>query len=531
MAKKIKYGFDAIKSLENGVNKLANAVKLTLGPKGRNVALERKYSSPLITNDGVTIAKDIVLEDAFENIGASTLKEASIKTNDIAGDGTTTACVLAQSIVNGGVRNYSAGANQILLKKGIDVAIKEVSNYLKSISTPIKNTNDLYNIARISAENEEIGEILCKAFEEVGSEGSISVEDGKTLKTELSIVKGMEWDKGYISPYMVTNVEKLTANLERAYILLVDGKINSIQELLPILEKVSATGLPLLVVADDYDTEVINTLVVNKLRGVINIVAVKAPYYADKRKAVMEDIAVLTGGKVVSKELGFNIKECDLTTLGIAENVKVGKDSTLITKGHGEKDAIDTRVAEIRGQIEACDNEFDKDVLRKRLSRFSGGVAVISVGCATEIETQELKLRIEDAISATKSALQEGIVAGGGIALLNARKAIESIKNNYQGDVLVGIEIVENALSTPIMTIMHNAGLDGNVIISEIERNSSDNINYGYNALNDTYEDFLISGIIDPTKVTRSAIENAGSVASTLLTTECVVVEDNQVNA
>ncbi|MBE5735492.1 MAG: chaperonin GroEL [Clostridiales bacterium] len=525
MAKKIKYGIDAIKALENGVNKLANAVKLTLGPKGRNVAIDRKYTSPLITNDGVTIAKEIILEDEFENVGANTLKEASIKTNDSAGDGTTTACVLAQSITNEGIREYMAGANQVLLKKGIDIAIKAVSNYLREISIPIKDTNDLYNIAKISAGNEEIGDIICKAFEEVGPEGSITVEDGKTLKTTLNVVKGMEWDKGYISHYMATNTEKLTTTLDQAYILIIDGKVSNIQDIVPILEKVSISGTPLLIIADDYESEVVNTLVVNKLRGALNVVAVKSPYYADRRKAVLQDIATLTGATVISKELGVNIKDCDLTYLGKAENIKVSKDSTLIAKGYGESNAISKRISEIRGQIESCDNDFDKELLQKRLARFLGGVAIISVGCATEIEAQELKLRIEDAISATKSALSEGIVAGGGIALLNAKSMLDKLINNYDGDIKAGIKIVSNALLAPITTIMQNAGLNPDDILFNIQEKAKDNINYGYNALTDTYEDFMISGIVDPTKVTRSAIENAGSVASTLLTTECIIVD------
>ncbi len=526
MSKKMQFGFDAIKSLEAGVNKLANAVKLTLGPKGRNVALERKFGTTLITNDGVTIAKEIELEDVFENVGANIIKEVSIKTNDTAGDGTTTACVLAQSIINNGIRNYSTGANQILLKKGIDIAVKEVSKYLDEISTPIKSVQDLYNIATISAENEEIGQIIANAFEEVGRDGSITVENGKTLKTTLNIVKGLEFDKGYISPYMVTNMEKLVSELDNAFILIIDGKVSNIQEIVTILENVSLTRQPLLIIADDYDNEVINTLVLNKLRGNINVVAVKSPYYEDKRKAVLEDIATLTGGVVISKEKGLSLTNITLEDLGRAELIKVTKDSTLITRGYGSKENIEQRSNEIKAQIEMCDNDFDKEMLKQRLSRFAGGVAVISVGCATEVECQELKLRIEDAISATKSALEEGIIAGGGIALLNATKILDNIINDYSGDIRTGIEIVKNSLKEPLVTILHNAGLESSVIINEIKNNAENNINYGYNALTNTYEDFMKSGVIDPKKVTRCAIENAGSIAGTLLTTECIICEN-----
>ncbi len=527
MSKEMQFGFEAIKSLESGVNKLANAVKLTLGPKGRNVALNRTYTTPLITNDGVTIAKEIELDNPFENVGANIIKEASIKTNDIAGDGTTTACILAQSIVNNGVRNYSAGANQISLKKGIDIAVRKITEYLKDISMPIKNTSDLYNIAKISAENDEIGQIIANAFEEVGPDGSITVEDGKTTKTSLQIVKGMEFDKGYVSPYMVTNNEKMSCVLDNCYILVVDSKINNIQELMPLLELINNACIPLLIIADDYENEVINTLVLNKLRGTINVVAVKSPYFADKRKAVVKDIAILTGATIFGTELGNNLVNCTLQDLGRAENIKVTKDSTLITKGKGDEQLIEQRINEIKAQINSCDNDFDKEVLQQRLSRFAGGVAVISVGCATEVEAQELKLRIEDAISATKSALEEGIVAGGGIALLNASTVLDNELTD-DPDIATGIQIVKNALSEPIKTILHNAGLEGNVIINEIKRQSCGNINYGYNAQTNNYEDFMKSGIVDPTKVTRSALENAASVASTLLTTECIVCDKKE---
>ncbi|MBQ4558213.1 MAG: chaperonin GroEL [Clostridia bacterium] len=525
MSKEMKFGFDAIKSLETGVNKLADAVKLTLGPKGRNVALERKLGNTLITNDGVSIAKEIELDDPFENVGANIIKEVSVKTNDLAGDGTTTACVLAQSIVNKGVKNTAAGANPVYLKKGIDIAIKKVSEYLKEISSKVSSSEDIYNIAKISAENEEVGKIIAQAFEEVGVDGSISVEDGKTLKTELKIVKGLEFDKGYLSSYMITDMEKMTANLDNAYILLVDGKIGNIQEILPILENISKSLQPLLIIADDYDNDVLNALVVNKLRGAINVVAVKSPYFADRRKATMQDIATLTGGVVISKEVGISMKDISMDMLGFAESIKVSKDTTLITKGRGKADDINKRVSEIKSQIALCDNDFDKEMLKQRLAKFSGGVAVISVGCASEIESMELKLRIEDAISATKSAIDEGIVAGGGIALLNAAEILNTELDTYIGDIRTGIQIVKEALEEPIKTILHNAGIDGNVIVNEIKRLANGNKNFGYNASTDTFEDFIESGVIDPTKVTRYALTNAGSVAGTLLTTDCIVVD------
>ena len=527
MHKKILYGFEAIKSLENGVNKLANTVKLTLGPKGRNVVLDRKFSAPLITNDGVTIAKEIELSDPFENMGASLVKEVSIKTNDIAGDGTTTACILAQSFINEGVKNYSAGANQVLLKKGMQKAINKAVEELKKISTPIESTKEIFQIASISAGDEEIGKLIADGFEKVGKDGVITVEENKQLKTELKIVEGLQFDRGYLSPYMITDTNKMQCSFEKCFILITDKKISNLQEILPILEQVSASGQPLLIIADDIENEVLNTLVVNKLRGILTVCAVKAPLFADRRTALLEDIAVLTGGKFIANDLGDNIKDIDINSLGIA-NIKVTKDNTTITNGNGNKEKIKQRIEDIKNQILNTDNDFDKNLLKERLSKIMGGVAVIFVGSATEIELQEKKLRIEDAISATKSAVEEGIVAGGGIALLSVKPALKEFIETLSGDEKTGAEIVLKSLSKPLYIIAENSGVDGTVVIHEIEKNNTKN--FGYNALNNTYGDMLKEGIIDPTKVTRSALQNAGSVASTLLTTECLVTEENNDN-
>lgn len=525
MSKKILYGFDAIKKLEQGVNKLANTVKLTLGPKGRNVVLDRKYTTPLITNDGVTIAKEIELEDAFENMGASLVKEVSIKTNDVAGDGTTTACVLAQSLVNEGVRNYTAGANQIMLKKGIQKAIEIACNHLKEISIPINTSKEIFQIASISAQDEEIGKLIAEGFEKVGKDGVITVEENKTLKTELKIVEGLQFDRGYLSPYMVTDTSKMQTIYEKCYILITDKKITSLNEILPILEKVSASNLPLLIIADDIENDVLSTLVVNKLRGALNVIAVKAPSFADKRKAILEDIAILTGGLFISEDFGNNLSNIDINSLGIA-NIKVDKDNTTITYGQGKKDKINKRIAEIKGQIAETENDFDKTMLQERLSKFLGGIAVIYVGAPTEVELQEKKLRIEDAISATKSAVEEGIVAGGGTALISCKKDVRNFIQTLSGDEKTGAEIVLKSLEKPLYIIAENSGVDGAVIIHEIENNNKPNL--GYNAYDGTFVNMIESGIIDPTKVTRSALQNAGSVASTLLTTECIVTDNEK---
>ena len=523
MSKQMLCGFDAIIKLENGVKKLSNAVKVTLGPKGRNVVLDRKFATPLITNDGVTIAKEITLSDPYENMGANLIKEVSIKTNEVAGDGTTTACILAESIVTEGVKNYTAGANPIILKKGIQKAISKTVEKLKEISTPVSSNKEIFQIASISAGDEEIGRLIAEGFEKVGKDGVITVQDSKTLKTELKIVEGMQFDKGYLSPYMVNNTDKMECNLNDAYILITDKKIKHLNEILHILESVSQSGKPLLIIAEDIETEVLSTLVLNKLRGALNVVAVKAPAYADKRKALCEDIAVLTGGTFICDELGYELKDTTIDKLGFATTIKVNKESTTISGGKGTKESIEQRVAEIKGQISIAESEFDKNRLQNRLAKLIGGIAVIYVGSATEVEMQEKKLRIEDAIEATKSAVEEGVVCGGGIALLNCVSSVEELIKTLEGDEKTGAQIVLKSLYAPIKMITSNAGIDGGVVIEKILQSKSNS--YGYNALTNEFVDMIKSGIIDPTKVTRSAIENAGSVASTLLTTEVIVCD------
>lgn len=521
MAKEIIDGFDAIKKLETGVKKLAKAVKVTLGPKGRNVVLDRKYATPLITNDGVTIAKEITLTDKFENMGASLLKEVSIKTNDIAGDGTTTACVLAESMVCEGIKNYTAGANPIILKKGILKACDVIAIHLDEISTPIKDNKEIYQIASISAGDEEIGQLIADAFNKVGTNGVITVEDGKTFKTELKVVEGMQFDRGFLSPYMVTNPETLEANLDNAYILLSESKITNINQLLPILEQASNKNIPLLIIADEIENEVLATLILNKLRGNLNCVAVKSPAYGDKRKGFMQDIAVLTGATVVSDEVGITLNNLTFDMLGKAKSVKVTKDSCLISGGYGDKEKIEEQVSKIKAQINIAESDFDKEKLSERLAKLTGGIAVIYVGSTTEPEMQEKKLRIEDAISATKSATLEGIVPGGGVALIKCIPQVTKLINTLNGDEKTGAEIVKKAILAPINQISENAGINGGVVVEKI-LNSSDN-NYGYDALNNQYVDMMKSGIIDPTKVTKTALLNAGSVASIMLTTTCLV--------
>lgn len=523
MSKQMLIGFEAIKKLENGVKKLSNAVKITLGPKGRNVVLDRKFSTPLITNDGVTIAKEITLPDPYENMGANLIKEVSIKTNEVAGDGTTTACILAESIVSEGVKNYTAGANPIILKKGIQKAISAVTDHLKRISSPVSSSKEIFQVASISAGDEEIGRLIADGFEKVGKDGVITVEESKTLKTELKIVEGMQFDRGYLSPYMVNNTEKMECNLNDCYILITDKKIKNLNEIIGVLESVSQSSKSLLIIAEDIENEVLSTLVLNKLRGAINVVAVKSPGYADKRKALCEDIAVLTGGTFICDELGHELKNATIDTLGYATTIKVTKDSTTISGGKGRKEDIASRVMEIKGQISTAESEFDKNRLQNRLAKLIGGIAVIYVGSATEIEMQEKKLRIEDAIEATKSATQEGIVAGGGIALLSCVPDVKKLITSLDGDEKTGAQIVLNSLYAPIRMITHNAGIDGGVVIEKILSQKSPT--FGYNALTNKYVDMLENGIIDPTKVTRSAIENAGSVASTLLTTEVLVCD------
>lgn len=521
--KKIINGFEAVKALEKGVNTLADAVKLTLGPKGRNVVLERKFTTPLITNDGVTIAKEISLPNCFENLGASLIKEVSIKTNDIAGDGTTTACVLAQSIVNSGVKNYTAGANQVMLKNGIKKAIDVAVDHLSKISTPINDSKEIFNIASISAADVEIGKLISESFEKLGNECVITVEDSKTMKTELKIVQGLQFDKGYISPYMITNPNKMECELDNCFVLVTDHKISSLQQIIGILEEVSKTGRPLLLIAEDFETEVVSTLVLNKLRGAVNVVAVKAPAYADKRKAILSDIAVLTDSTFIASDLGYELSEVTLNKLGRC-NAKITRDSTTLTNGAGKQEEINLRKEEIKQQISLCDNDFDKTKLEERLAKISGGIAVIQVGCATEVELQEKKLRIEDAISATKSAIDEGIVPGGGVALLQCIKPVSDLIKSLHNDEKTGAEIVLNSLTAPIKIIISNCGIEPSIIIDKI-LNNNENVNYGYNALTNEFVDMLKEGIIDPTKVTRTALQNAGSVASTLLTTECLVCD------
>lgn len=526
MSKQILTGFDAIKKLENGVKKLTNAVKITLGPKGRNVVLDRKFGTPLITNDGVTIAKEITLPDPFENMGASLIKEVSIKTNEVAGDGTTTACILAESIVSEGIKNYTAGANPIILRKGIQKGIEEVTKHLKEISTPVSSSKEIFQIASISAGDEEIGKLIAEGFEKVGKDGVITVAESKTLKTELKIVEGMQFDRGYLSPYMITDTNKMECVLTDSYILITNKKIKNLNEILGILEAVSQSGKSLLIIAEDIETEALSTLVLNKLRGALNVVAVKAPGYADKRKALCEDIAVLTGGAFICDELGFELKDTTIEKLGYATNIKVTKDNTTISGGAGKKEAMESRISEIKGQIDLADNEFDKNRLQERLAKLVGGIAIIYVGSATEVEMQEKKLRIEDAIEATKSATQEGIVCGGGIALLNCVDSVKQLAETLSGDEKTGAEIVLKSLYSPIKMITQNAGIDGGVVIDNILKNNKKN--YGYNALTNEYVNMLESGIIDPAKVTISAIENAGSVASTLLTTEVLICDKEE---
>lgn len=523
MSKQILSGFDAIKKLEMGVRKLSNAVKITLGPKGRNVVLDRKFATPLITNDGVTIAKEITLPDPFENMGANLIKEVSIKTNEVAGDGTTTACILAESIVSVGVKNYTAGANPIILKKGIQKAISVATEHLREISIPVSSSKEIFQVASISAGDEEIGRLIADGFEKVGKDGVITVEESKTLKTELKIVEGMQFDRGYLSPYMVTNPDKMECILQDSYILITDKRIKNLNEIIGVLEAVSQSGKSLLIIAEDIENEVLSTLVLNKLRGALNVVAVKAPGYADKRKALCQDIAVLTHGTFICDELGFELKDVNLQKLGFASSIKVTKDSTTISGGKGLKEEIENRILEIKGQIESANNEFDKNRLQERLAKLIGGIAIIYVGSATEVEMQEKKLRIEDAIEATKSATQEGIVCGGGVALLNCVDCVQKLVDTLSGDEKTGAEIVLKSLFAPIKMITQNAGIEGAIVIENI-LNKHDK-NYGYNALTNEYVNLIESGIIDPTKVTRTALENAGSVASTLLTTEVLVCD------
>ena len=524
MAKLIKSGEEARKKLENGVNVLADAVKVTLGPKGRNVVLDRKFQTPLITNDGVTIAKEIELADPFENMGAQIIKEVSVKTNDVAGDGTTTAAVLAQAIIKEGMRNFAAGANPIVLKKGINKAVDAVVSELKKQSKPIEDEKSIEQVASISAGDTEVGKLIGEAMKKVGKDGVITVEEGKTLETTLDVVEGMQFDRGYASSYMVTNSEKMEAVLDDPVILITDKKISTMQEILPLLEQVAKSGLKMLIIADDVEGEALTTLVINKLRGTFTCVAVKAPGFGDRRKAMLQDIAILTGGNVISDELGRSLNTATLQDLGRARSVVVTKDTTTIVDGAGSSAEIKERVNAIRSQVETCTSDYDREKLQERLAKLAGGVAVIRVGSATEVEMKEKKLRIDDALAATRAAVEEGIVCGGGVALLGTIPAVKKVVDKLDGDEKVGAQIILASLQAPIRQIARNAGVDGGVVVDKIL--SSEQANFGYDALNDRYVDMIETGIIDPTKVTRSAIQNAASASSTLLTTECIIANE-----
>jgi chaperonin GroEL len=520
MAKEIKYGADARKALESGVNQLADTVRVTLGPKGRNVVLDKSYGTPLITNDGVTIAKEIELEDAFENMGAQLIREVAAKTNDVAGDGTTTATVLAQAMVHEGMKNLAAGANPIVLRKGMKKATDKAVEAVKSMSSKVTGKGQIAKVATVSSGDEEVGQMVADAMEKVSNDGVITIEESKTMKTELDLVEGMQFDRGYISAYMATDMDKMEANLEDPYILITDKKISNIQDLLPILEQIVQSGAKLLIVAEDIEGEALTTLIVNKLRGTFQVVAVKAPGYGDRRKAMLEDIAILTGGQVISEEVGLDLKEATMDMLGRAKSVKVQKENTVIVDGMGDKENIAARVAQIKGQIEETTSEFDKEKLQERLAKLAGGVAVIRVGAATETEMKEAKLRMEDALNATRAAVEEGIIAGGGSAYIHASKEVQALADTLEGDEKTGANIILKALEAPLFHIAANAGLEGSVIINKV-RESKPGV--GFDAYNEEYVDMVEAGILDPAKVTRSALQNATSVASTLLTTESVV--------
>lgn len=523
MAKQFKYGDDARKALEAGVDALANTVKITLGPKGRNVVLDRPYGAPLITNDGVTIAKDVVLADPFENMGAQIIREVATKTNDVAGDGTTTASVLAQAIVKEGLKNVAAGANPMVLKRGIMYATEQAVEELKKISKDVEDKTAIAQVASISASDEKIGQLISDAMEKVGKDGVITIEEGKQMTTELNVVEGMQFDRGYVSPYLVTNTDKMSAELDNPVILITDKKISNIQEILPLLEQVLKNGLKLLIISDDIEGEALTTIIVNKLKGVFNVVAVKAPGFGDRRKAYLEDIAILTGGTYISSDLGYELKDVTLDMLGRAKSVRVDKDNTTIVGGFGRQEDIAARVASIRAQIAESTSDYDKEKLQERVAKLAGGVAVIGVGAATEVEMKEKKLRIEDALNATRAAVEEGIVAGGGTALLSIIPAVKKACAKLEGDEATGAKIVIRALEAPVRQIAANAGIDGGIVANTII--SSKKANYGFDAQREVYCDMVKAGILDPTKVTRSALQNAASVASTLLTTESLVTD------
>ena len=523
MAKIICYGEEARKALEKGVDQLADTVKITLGPKGRNVVLDKKFGAPLITNDGVTIAKEIELEDPFENMGAQLVKEVSTKTNDVAGDGTTSATLLAQAIVKEGLKNLAAGANPMIMKKGIAKATTAAIEAIKENSKPVNGTEDIARVGAVSSGDETIGKLIAEAMEKVSHDGVITVEESKTAETYSEVVEGMQFDRGYIAPYMVTDTEKMEAVLDDAAILITDKKISNIQELLPILEQVVQSGKKLLIVAEDVEGDALSTLIVNKLRGTLNVCCVKAPGFGDRRKEMLQDMAILTGGTVISSDLGYELKEATADMLGHARQVKVNKDTTIIVDGSGDPQAIKDRVAQIRSQIEVTTSDYDREKLQERLAKLAGGVAIIRVGAATESEMKEKKLRIEDALNATRAAVEEGIVAGGGTAYVNAVPAVEKLLKTTEGDEKTGVQIVARALTEPMRQISANAGIDGSVVLEKVK--NSRKVGYGFNALNETYVDMISAGIVDPTKVTRSALENAASVAGILLTTESLVAD------
>ena len=522
MAKEIKYGAEARAALENGVNKLADTVKVTLGPKGRNVVLDKKFGAPLITNDGVTIAQEIELEDRFENMGAQLVKEVATKTNDVAGDGTTTATVLAQAIIKEGLKNLAAGANPVVLNKGLKKATDVTVDYIKENSRDIVDKQAIENVGTISSADPEIGKFIADAMEKVGNDGVITVEESRTTDTYLDVVEGMQFDKGYLSPYMATDNEKMVAELDDPYILLTDKKISNIQDLLPLLEQIVQESRPLLIIADDVEGEALTTLILNKLRGTFNVVAVKAPGYGDRRKAMLEDIAILTGSTVISEDLNMDLKETEISMLGSAKKVKVDKDNTTIVEGKGDKNALEERVSLIRQQIEAEESTYETEKLQERVAKLAGGVAVINVGAATETEMQEKKYRIEDALSATRAAVEEGIVAGGGVVLIGAIEKVASLKESLEGDEKTGATIIEKALEAPLRQIVENAGMDGSVIVQTVKESDKDQ---GYDAYNDEYVNMFEAGIVEPTKVTRSALQNAVSVSGMILTTEAAVAD------
>ncbi len=526
MAKIICYGEEARHALERGVNQLADTVKITMGPKGRNVVLDKKFGAPLITNDGVTIAKEIELDDPFENMGAQLVKEVSTKTNDVAGDGTTTATLLAQAIIREGLKNLAAGANPMVMKKGIAKATTAAVEAIKANSKKVNGSDDIARVGTVSSGDETVGKLIAEAMEKVSNDGVITVEESKTAETYSEVVEGMQFDRGYITPYMVTDTEKMEAVLDDALVLITDKKISNIQELLPILEQVVQSGKKLLVIAEDVEGEALSTLIVNKLRGTLNVVCVKAPGFGDRRKEMLEDIAVLTGGTVITADMGYELKEATMDMLGRARQVKVSKENTIIVDGAGTSEAIKARTNQIRSQIETTTSDYDREKLQERLAKMAGGVAIIRVGAATEVEMKEKKLRIEDALNATRAAVEEGIVAGGGTAYVNAVAAVEKLLADVEGDEKTGVRIIAKALTEPMRQIATNAGIDGSVVLENVKK--ADKTGYGFDAYNETYVDMISAGIVDPTKVTRSALENAASIAATLLTTESLVADKKE---